>query len=177
MHENLQQIILQVNAFTFITSNKGGGTGRFSGCGRYGGRSRDRGCSGPCSGDYTPALPPGRFHGGLGGYPGSPIGGQLADGPQPYRTPQTMPGQGFPMPSIFAGRHPTQAHVQKLPYSNIVKKVSNGNTCYSCGFDMANGHISMLCPAHLHKTLHDIHFNRQNTQQPCDGLGQWIVDM
>jgi hypothetical protein len=47
----------------------------------------------------------------------------------------------------------------------VMKRYANWNVCYSCGFDVADGHTSMSCPAHLRKASHDIYFNRQNVQQ------------
>jgi hypothetical protein len=68
MHENLHQIITQVNALTFNASNKEQETGHVSSWSGYGSNSHERNYSGPHSGGYTPAPPPGRFHGGPGGY-------------------------------------------------------------------------------------------------------------
>jgi hypothetical protein len=39
-----------------------------------------------------------------------------------------------------------------------MKKYVNWNVCYSCGFDVENGHTSMTCPANLRKALHDVYF-------------------
>jgi hypothetical protein len=49
---------------------------------------------------------------------------------------------------------------QQQPFSNVTKIYANWNACYSCGFDVADGHTSMSCPAHLRKATHDIYFNR-----------------
>jgi hypothetical protein len=57
---------------------------------------------------------------------------------------------------------------QQQPFSNVMKRYANWNACYSCGFDVADGHTSMSCPAHLRKATHDIYFNRQNAQQYID---------
>jgi hypothetical protein len=46
-----------------------------------------------------------------------------------------------------------------------VKRFANWNVCYSCGFDVADGHNSMSCPAHLRKATHDIYFVRDNAAQ------------
>ncbi len=32
-------------------------------------------------------------------------------------------------------------------YSNIIKKFANWNVCFSCGFNVENGHTSKTCPA------------------------------
>ena len=82
---------------------------------------------------------------------GKANGGQ--PGPPPYRSPASIQG-------------PTQVHQQ--PFSNVMKRHANWNACYSCGFDIADGHTSMSCPAHLRKATHDIYFNHQNSQQYID---------
>ena len=53
------------------------------------------------------------------------------------------------------------------PYSNIVKCFVNWNACYTCGFDVPDGHTSMPCQAQ-HKAGHGVYFTRQNTQQYID---------
>ena len=32
-------------------------------------------------------------------------------------------------------------------YSNIIKRYANWNVCFSCGFDVEDGHTSKTCPA------------------------------
>jgi hypothetical protein len=55
------------------------------------------------------------------------------------------------------------------PYSNLMKRFANWNACYSCGFDIPDGHTSQTCPQHLRKPDHEIHFTtRQNAQQYID---------
>lgn len=67
---------------------------------------------------------------------------------------------------------------QELPFSNTVKRYHNWNACYSCGFDVADGHTSMTCPFHLRRPSHDVNFTRQNAQQyidlghPCSTRGK-----
>jgi len=63
---------------------------------------------------------------------------------------------------------PPQGGTQAAPYLNVVKKFANWNACYSCGFDIPDGHTSMTCPDHLCKPGHDIYFTRQNAQQYID---------
>ncbi len=60
---------------------------------------------------------------------------------------------------------PPPGHVQAPPYSNLTKRFANWNACYSCGFDMADGHTSQTCPLHLRKPDHEKCFTRQNAQQ------------
>jgi hypothetical protein len=54
------------------------------------------------------------------------------------------------------------------PYSNLAKKYTNWNACYSCGFDVAEGHTSQTCPCHLRRPDHDEYFTPQNDQQYID---------
>ncbi len=76
------------------------------------------------------------------------------------------PQGGFPGGYPCAPTIPAQ--VQQQPYSNVVKRYASWNVCYSCGFDVADGHTSMSCPPHLCKAIHQIGFNRQNAQQFID---------
>ena len=39
-------------------------------------------------------------------------------------------------------------------YSNIVKKYSNMNVCFLCGFDVENGHTSRTCPQAWRRSNH-----------------------
>jgi hypothetical protein len=57
------------------------------------------------------------------------------------------------------------AHSIAAPFLNIMKKFANWNVCYSCSFDVENGHTSMTCPSHLRKASHAVYFTRQNIQQ------------
>jgi hypothetical protein len=51
-----------------------------------------------------------------------------------------------------------QSMVQAPPYSTSKKQYANWNICYSYGFDVADGHTSMMCPFHMHKPGHDMIF-------------------
>jgi hypothetical protein len=44
------------------------------------------------------------------------------------------------------------------PYLNLMKRFANWNACYSCGFDVAEGHTSQTCPQYLRKPDHDSYF-------------------
>ena len=48
-------------------------------------------------------------------------------------------------------------------FPNTFKKYNNWNVCYSCGFDVENGHTSMMCP--FCKATHQTGFKRRNAQQ------------
>ena len=50
-------------------------------------------------------------------------------------------------------------------YLNIIKKYSNWNVCFSCGFDIKDGHTSKTCPAPWRRANHQESFNRNNTGQ------------
>jgi hypothetical protein len=41
-------------------------------------------------------------------------------------------------------------NVQRMDpqYSNVTKTYNNWNMCYSCGFDVKDGHTFLTCPAH-----------------------------
>ncbi len=54
-----------------------------------------------------------------------------------------------------------------LPHSNIVKKYTNWNVCFSCGFDVEDGHTLQTCPGHWRKMNHQEGFT-------CENLRQWI---
>jgi hypothetical protein len=171
-HATLHQIIHGLNMVAFNVSDAGGGQhtrfdggrahgpGRSVQGGRYGGRGR--------------ALLPAR---GISTYQGDATGGV-----PPYCHPAPVhnlpvfppigpPGQrvlGLPGFPGAVAPHGTPHLNEQPPYSNTVKRYANWNACYSCGFDVADGHTSMLCPPHLRKATHDINFNRQNAQQYID---------
>ena len=52
--------------------------------------------------------------------------------------------------------------------SNLVKTHNNWNVCYSCGFDVEDGHDSMTCHMDWRKAGHDVYFTRANAQQKLD---------
>jgi len=85
-------------------------------------------------------------HGGQGGLP--PIGGGGGRGGSvlPF-TQQAMPRNAAPM------------------YSNIIKKYANWNVCFSCGFDVKDGHTSKTCPAPWRRANHQEGFDRNNSGQ------------
>jgi hypothetical protein len=109
----------------------------------------------------APPGPPGGFQGGNAG------------GPPPYRTPPEMnggygPTGGYGMSPGHPGMSPGAQDNVQPPYSNVVKQYANWNACYLCGFDVSNGHTSMLCLPHLRKVTHQAGFNCQNAQQYND---------
>jgi hypothetical protein len=179
-HATIHQLIDGMNAMAFNMSDAG--PGRFAGCG-YGGRSHG-GCSRMqgCNRGH-PAYISGYPQGGgipQGGFPPTmfcPMCAQRCSGGfswhhcwrySPILAPAALVingGYGPPSGGYGIPRGPpAQANVQQQPYSNVVKRYSNWNACYLCGFDVANGHTSMLRPPHLYKASHQIRFNRQNAQ-------------
>ena len=47
---------------------------------------------------------------------------------------------------------------------NFVKRFANNNMCYSCGFDVEDGHTSVTCPQEWQKTNHQEAYTRENAQ-------------
>jgi hypothetical protein len=118
------------------------------GGGRQGGRGHSGrahfGCTGGCN-IHTPFTDfVGR--GGQGGL--SPISGGG--------------GRGGGVP-LFA-QQPTQ-HNTATQYSNILKRYANWNLCFSCGFDVKDGHTSKTYPAPWRHANHQEEFDRSNASQ------------
>jgi hypothetical protein len=181
-HSTLHQIIARLNAVMFNPSDAGRGTHAFQAhgfqhsCGRErapGGGGRVGGFTGRGGppmyiGGTFPSLPTTQ---GRGIMPPAPQGGGFPPGfggqhGGPARPPAFAPSTFAPHGGTNGGRQGPQ--VQQQPFSNVTKRYANWNACYSCGFDVADGHTSMSCPAHLCKATHDIYFNRQNAQQYFD---------
>jgi hypothetical protein len=102
---------------------------------------RGRGCTGICGGRHGCGVFTNQMPGGSGGIPpfiGSP------------------PGAVVP---------PTGARVNAPFQSNLTKKHANWNVCWSCGFDVEDGHMSAMCPTHWCKTDHQVGFTLENAQQ------------
>ena len=53
-------------------------------------------------------------------------------------------------------------------YSNITKMFANWNVCYTCGFDIEDGHTSATCPRGWRKPNHQEGFDRNNAQAYID---------
>jgi hypothetical protein len=175
-----------MNALAFNVSNAGRGCYVGRGYGGHGcGRMQGCGCGLPAyiggiphsgvfsQGGFSPTMDTlGSLMGAPPGLPGGFQGGD-ASSPLPYRTSPAMNGRhghtsGYGMPPGHSGMPPgAQANVQP-PYLNVVKHYSKWNACYSCGFNVADGHTSMSCQPNLHKATHHIGFNRQNAQQYID---------
>jgi hypothetical protein len=77
-----------------------------------------------------------------------------------------MPGQIVPFGR--GGAHipqfpGVQLRVRNPDYSNIHKRFNNWNVCFSCGFDVEDGHMSLTCP--FKKANHQTSYVRENAQQ------------
>jgi len=128
------------NLATFNTAGRGGG--------RRGGHGRDGRADFVNTGGRNARTPFTNFvgRGGQSGLP--PIGGgSRCGGGALSFAQQTMPHNPAPM------------------YSNIIKKYSNWNVCFSCGFDVEDGHTSKTCPAPWRCADHQEGFDRNNVGQ------------
>ena len=74
-------------------------------------------------------------------------------------------GRGIPafVPTMIGGVTPTRNTAAM--YSNIVKKHNNMNACFSCGFDVEDGHTSRTCPHDWRRANHQEAYDRNNAQQ------------
>ena len=105
--------------------------------------------------------------GGCGRYATTPFYPQpfpLANGPsttpQPFSsTPSMQPFQQGPINGAQQNRRTAPA------YLNIVKRFANMNVCFSCGFDIKDGHNSTTCPPLWRRPNHQVGFTRSNAQQ------------
>jgi hypothetical protein len=179
LHQNQQQMMEQMVALSFNQSNAGRGIGqqrrgpppppatfapngfRRTNYGGRGGQRRGRGCG--CGRD-PPAFNTGRAP------PITYITARRAPG---YMGPPPATGGGYYAPPPQALQVEDPPYLQALqveapPYSNLMKLYTNWNACYSCGFNVADGHTSQMCPQHLRKPDHDCYFTRKNAQHYID---------
>ena len=61
-----------------------------------------------------------------------------------------------------------QPATQAAAYSNITKMFANWNVCYTCGFDIKDGHTSVTFPRGWRKPTHQEGFNWNNAQAYID---------
>ncbi len=59
---------------------------------------------------------------------------------------------------------PPNAQNIGVPFSNTVKSYANWNVCYSCKFDMEDGHTSIMCHKDKKKPNHQEGFTCANAQ-------------
>ncbi len=179
LHANQHQILEQLAALSFNASDVGQGI-------RRGGRGAGHGTPPPPP--YVPAVPTSyqQGYGGRGRGRGRGRGNRTQQHYSPGGFPPT-PGMGGVFPPTYAmpphagdggnlynlaphgGYNPQGGMPQqeRPPYSNLVKKFANWNACYTCGYDVPDGHTSATCQAQ-HKLGHDVYFTRQNAQQYID---------
>ncbi len=69
---------------------------------------------------------------------------------------------GFPGAAMPLAMQPQQ-QPRIANFSTIYKKYDNWNTCYSCRFDIEDGHTLMTCP--FWKVSKQTGFTRENPQQ------------
>ena len=125
------------------TGNNGGNWGRGGGRGRGRGGSRGGGGRGGARTPFANHTRNMQMAGGRGG--------------------MAPAGIGFhPQVGGFNGQ---AAKPPNPPHSNIVKKFANWNVCFTCGFDVEDGHTSKTCPAHWRKMNHQEGFTRENSRQ------------
>ncbi len=118
--------------------------------GRRGGRGRGRGRGGR---GQTPFADHMRTMGAI-----PAMGNQVA----PFG------GGGMQMPHMHGGLPlPLYQNGLQRPrnpdFSNVYKRFSNWNVCFLCGFDIKDGHTSLMCP--FKKVNHQTLFVRKNAQQ------------
>jgi hypothetical protein len=165
LHQNQHQIIEQLAALSFNQSVASQGIGR-------------QGRGPPPQALFAPIQFGGNTFGSHGGQ-----GHGCGRGQGRGRSPPTFTaGSAPPLMTITAGRipaflgmHPATGggyyappppgHIQTPPYLNLTKRFANWNACYSCGFNVADGHTSQTCPLHLRKPDHKKYFTQQNAQQ------------
>jgi len=77
-------------------------------------------------------------------------------------------GGGIPafVPAVIGGVTPARNAAPM--YSNIVKRHNNMNACFSCGFDVEDGHTSRTCPAEWRRANHQEAYDRNNAQAYID---------
>ena len=201
-NQTLNQIIDSLSAVALNVNDSGGryrryGGGRGAGRsrqprgGRYNGRGRNmfpqqgtmmRPAAYPNAAGVPQFRPPQQIYAGVPAYAhpvgnaGGPFGPVAAAQAHPIGPPGDMFGRTM-------GQQGPGQRSQEIPYSNTVKRYSNWNACYSCGFDVADGHTSMTCPFHLRRPSHDVNFTRHNAQQyidlghPCSTRGRHKTQM
>jgi hypothetical protein len=142
----IQPLIAQFSIPNFVTFNTAGRGG-----GRRGGHGRGGRATFATTGGCNVRTPFANFvgRGGQGGLPPIGGGGRCGGGVTPF-TQQNMTCNAAPM------------------YSNIIKHYANWNVCFSCGFDIEDGHMLKTCPAPWRYANHQEGFDRNN-------LGQYIA--
>jgi hypothetical protein len=61
-------------------------------------------------------------------------------------------------PGPFAQMTPTKMGHAPSP----IKRFANWNACFSCGFELEDGHMSATCPLMWRKPNHQVNYTREN---------------
>ena len=119
-------------------------------------------------------------HGNAGGYGGGFQNGRSSGGFQQGRGYARARGRGYGGRSGRRQNRGRTAFADYVPHGrgyggytdapaanrpNPVKIHNNWNVCYSCGFDVEDGHTSQTCHFDWRKPNHDVTFTRANAQQ------------
>ena len=127
------------NFVAFLSKGRGGGR-------RAGGRGRGGHSNFATTGGHNVRTPFANFTAGKGGLPQIGSSGGRGGGMAP-----------------FAQQNP--ACNAASMYSNILKKYVNWKICFSCGFDVENGHTSKTCPWQLQRANLQEGFDQTNASQ------------
>ena len=121
--------------------SKGGGGGQ-----RAGGRGHGKRSNFANTGGRNVRMHFANFTGGQGRLPPVDGSGGIGGGVTPFSQQTTTPNAA-------------------LMYSNIVKRYANWNVCFSCEFDVEDGHTSTTCPWQLQCANHQEGYDRANASQ------------
>ncbi len=125
------------------TGNNGGNWRRGGGRGRGRGGSRGGGGSGGARTPFANHMRNTQMAGGRGG--------------------MAPPGVGYP-PQV-GGFNGQAAKLPNPPHLNIMKMFASWNMCFTCGFNVEDGHTPKTRPAHWRKMNHQEGFTRENARQ------------
>jgi hypothetical protein len=110
--------------------------------------------------------PPGGNNAGRGGRGGRGRGrGRGGRSLTPFADHMRTVGHtpAMPAPLGRGGAQIPQQQTRNPDFSNIYKRYNNWNVCFTCGFDIEDGHTSQTCP--FKKANHQTSFVRENAQQ------------
>jgi hypothetical protein len=68
----------------------------------------------------------------------------------------------FAPPNLGGGTEPFGAQLQFQNTPNPIKRYANWNACFSCGFNVEDGHTSATCPTFLHKHNYQVKHMHDN---------------
>ena len=87
-------------------------------------------------------------------------------GGQPFghATPALAPFPPFATGMLPHGVLPPTPQLRRPEFSNTTKQYANWNVCFTCGFDVEDGHTSATCSMDWRKPNHQEAFTRANAQ-------------